>query len=106
LGSVEFVERHASVLATQAVAYFNVDFGVKGREKFSAKGTPNLQQFLKEIVELVPLPDERDSTRQEVVKPEGAMEKKENKRVVAQIWEEQKLLPLGATSDYMPFLQV
>jgi Zn-dependent M28 family amino/carboxypeptidase len=39
LGSVEFVEKHAHILNAQAVAYINVDFGVKGTTKLQAKGT-------------------------------------------------------------------
>lgn len=39
LGSVEFVEKHAHILNAQAVAYINVDFGVKGTTTLQAKGT-------------------------------------------------------------------
>jgi N-acetylated-alpha-linked acidic dipeptidase len=117
LGSVEFVEKHAHILNAQAVAYINVDFGVKGTTKLQAKGTltppffafffffffwdssstdrrivvgwgagtPNLQSLLASVVEKVSMPDGRQ---------------------VREVWEDGKVGPLGATSDFMPFLQV
>lgn len=84
LGSVEFVEKHAHILNAQAVAYINVDFGVKGTTKLQAKGTPNLQSLLASVVEKVSMPDGRQ---------------------VREVWEDGKVGPLGATSDFMPFLQ-
>jgi len=39
MGSVEFVEKHAEILNAQAVAYINVDFGVKGTTELQALGT-------------------------------------------------------------------
>jgi len=84
MGSVEFVEKHAEILNAQAVAYINVDFGVKGTTELQALGTPSLQNLLASVVDKVSMPDGR---------------------AVREVWESGKLGPLGATSDFMPFLQ-
>jgi N-acetylated-alpha-linked acidic dipeptidase len=54
IGSTEWVEEHEDQLK-HAVAYFNTDIGVSGRE-FTASAVPSLRQFVREVTRAVPSP--------------------------------------------------
>lgn len=52
VGSVEWIEDHASWLKEQAVAYINVDYAVSGKH-FAAQASPLLRRLLYEVTDQV-----------------------------------------------------
>ena len=61
IGSTEWAEEHEAELA-HAVAYFNTDVGVAGKD-FSASAVPSLKQFVREVTREVPSPQGRHRVR-------------------------------------------
>ena len=105
IGSTEWVEEHARVLA-HAVAYFNVDVAVAGPD-FGAEAVPSLKQFIREVTREVPSP--KGGTVYSVwAAANAATQKDANTGHVVKSnapGEDVPVGDLGSGSDYTPFLQ-
>jgi N-acetylated-alpha-linked acidic dipeptidase len=88
IGSTEWVEKHRDELARKTVAYINSDSNGKGT--LGAGGSHPLEQFMREVL--------RDNKDPVSGKPLLAVRPPESKD------KEFTLGPLGAGSDYVPFL--
>jgi len=105
IGSTEWAEQHEAELA-HAVAYFNTDVGVAGKD-FSASAVPSLKQFVREVTREVPSP--KGGTVYDVWKQTSEQKNKEHDihsgRVNAQVDKDVPVGDLGSGSDFTPFLQ-
>lgn len=93
VGSSEFCELHFQDLTNRLVAYLNLDIAVSGTGTFSAAGTPNFVQLLKNVTKMVDSPVPKTSVyeywrRSGVDATDGPV-----------------LGSLGSGSDYSAFLQ-
>jgi N-acetylated-alpha-linked acidic dipeptidase len=88
IGSTEWVEKHRAELARKTVAYINSDSNGKGT--LGAGGSHALEQFIREV-----LRDHSDPVTGKSLLESRPPDSKEK---------EFKLGPLGAGSDYVPFL--
>ena len=111
IGSTEWVEDHASLLAN-AVAYFNTDVAVSG-PAFTASAVPSLKQFVREVTREVPSPaggtvyeqwkhaQEASRERRGVISSVLGSQAHPNPSMSTDV----RVGDLGSGSDYTPFIQ-
>ncbi len=110
IGSTEWAEDHADVLARHAVAYLNMDVGVCG-PRFGAAAVPSLRRLIREVTEQVTDPTSGQPLytvwARETAKPQGeaAAPAVVSDRHTAPKSPEARTGDLGSGSDYTPFLQ-
>ena len=109
IGSTEWVEDHMTPLA-HAVAYFNTDVGVGGKN-FSAAAVPSLMQFVREVTQNVPSPsggtvyDAWLKTQSVNPNRRAADDEDDESATTANGHKEVRVGLLGSGSDFTPFLQ-
>ena len=110
IGSTEWAEEKAHHLAG-AVAYFNMDVGVSGKD-FNAAAVPSLKEFVREVTKEVPSPkggtvyEQWKITQADASKRRGANNGfNEHRPAAARVNNEVEIGDLGSGSDYTPFIQ-
>lgn len=110
IGSTEWVEQHAEELA-HAVAYFNTDVGVSGKN-FNAAAVPSLKEFVRDVTRQAPSAlggtvyeqwkktQSENSGRRSAASPISAAS-----NAPAQDGGDVRVGELGSGSDYTPFFQ-
>ena len=101
IGSTEWVEQHAQELA-HAVAYFNTDVGVSGKN-FNASSVPSLRQFVRDVARTVP--SASTGTVYEQWKKTQAESPSRRTGAAQTSSDDVRVGDLGSGSDYTPFFQ-
>ncbi len=91
IGSTEWVEENAAMLAEQGVAYINLDVGASGRS-FSAAGTATMHQLMRQLTGLVQQPGDTVTVLRDW-----------SRRTVTSQRPQPPLGDLGGGSDFMGF---
>ena len=100
IGSTEWAEQHADVLA-HAVAYLNTDVGVSGPD-FTAAAVPSLKQFVREVTGEVPSPKGGTVYQQWKTDQQNPASSSRHQHGGE---DEAHIGNLGSGSDYTPFFQ-
>ncbi len=109
VGSTEWGEQNAQAL-NNAVAYFNIDVGVSGKN-FGASAEPTLKQFIREITKVVPSPqggtvyDAWRHGQPSAASPQPDVAGVQTRLPVVQVGNDVPVGDLGSGSDYTVFLQ-
>jgi N-acetylated-alpha-linked acidic dipeptidase len=110
IGSTEWAEDKARHLAG-AVAYFNMDVGVSGKD-FNSAAVPSLKEFVRDVTREVPSPKGGTVYEQWRVSQADASKRRganngfnEHRPAAAKVNDEVEIGDLGSGSDYTPFIQ-
>ena len=110
IGSTEWAEDKARHLSG-AVAYFNMDVGVSGKD-FNSAAVPSLKEFVREVTKGVPSPKGGTVYEQWKISQADASRRRganngfnEHRPAAAKVDNEVEIGDLGSGSDYTPFIQ-
>ncbi len=110
IGSTEWAEEKAHHLSG-AVAYFNMDVGVSGKD-FNSAAVPSLKEFVRDVTREVPSPKGGTVYEQWKISQADAGRRRganngfnEHRPAAAKVNDEVEIGDLGSGSDYTPFIQ-
>ena len=110
IGSTEWAEEKAHHLSS-AVAYFNMDVGVSGKD-FNSAAVPSLKEFVRDVTREVPSPKGGSVYEQWKISQADAGRRRganngfnEHRPAAAKGNDEVEIGDLGSGSDYTPFIQ-